>query len=75
MATVTKVIAVGNSAGVIVPREMLSRLRLEKGDTVYLSETPAGIQLTPFDEEFELKMKAADRVIRKYRDALKKLAE
>ena len=75
MASVTKVIAVGNSAGVIVPREMLSRLRLEKGDTVYLSETPAGIQLTPFDEEFELKMKAADRVIRKYRDALKKLAE
>ena len=75
MATATKVIGIGNSAGIIVPKEMLSRLRIEKGDTVYLSETPAGLTVTPYDEEFALKMQATDRVIRRYRDALKKLAE
>jgi putative addiction module antidote len=75
MPTATKVIAVGNSAGIIVPKEMLARLKVEKGDTVYLSETPNGLQLTPYDEEFSVKMAAADRVVRRYRDALKKLAE
>ena len=75
MPTATKVISVGNSAGIIVPKEMLSRLKVEKGDTVYLSETPNGLQVTPYDEEFALKMAAADRVIRRYRDTLKKLAE
>jgi len=75
MPTTTKVITVGNSAGIIVPKEMLSRLRIEKGDTVYLSETPSGLQISPYDEEFAIKMAAADRVIRRYRDALKKLAE
>jgi putative addiction module antidote len=74
-ATATKIIAIGNSAGIIVPREMLSRLHVERGDTVYLSEGPGGLQITPYDAEFSAKMEAADRAIRRYRDALKKLAE
>jgi putative addiction module antidote len=75
MATATKVISIGNSSGIILPKEMLARLKVEKGDTVYVSETPTGLNVTPYDEEFAAKMAAADSVIRRYRDALKKLAE
>jgi putative addiction module antidote len=75
MATTAKIIAIGNSAGIILPKETLARLKVEKGDTVCLSETPAGLQISPFDEEFVAKMEVADRVIRRYRDAFKRLAE
>jgi putative addiction module antidote len=75
MATTTKVIAVGNSAGVILPKEMLARLKVDKGDTVYLSENPTGLQISPYDEEFAAKMAVADSIVRRYRDAFKKLAE
>ncbi|KAA6463431.1 AbrB/MazE/SpoVT family DNA-binding domain-containing protein [Acidobacteria bacterium AB60] len=75
MAASTKVIAIGNSSGIILPKEMLSRLKVEKGDTLYVSEVPGGLQVTPHDEELARTMESADRVIRKYRDTLKKLAE
>ena len=75
MATTAKIIAIGNSAGIILPKETLARLKVEKGDTVCLSETPVGLQISPYDEEFVAKMEVADRVIRRYRDAFKKLAE
>jgi putative addiction module antidote len=75
MAKTTKVIAVGDSLGVILPKEMLARLKVDVGDRVYLSETPSGLQLSPCDEEFAAKMEAADSIMRRYGDALKKLAE
>jgi putative addiction module antidote len=75
MATTAKIIAIGNSAGIILPKEMLARLKVEKGDTICLSETPYGAQLTPYDDQFMRKLDATERVMRKYRDALKKLAE
>lgn len=75
MATTTKIIAIGNSTGIILPRETLAHLKLEKGDTVYVNETPGGFQVTPYDEEFGAKMEIADHIIRRYRDAFKKLAE
>lgn len=75
MATTTKIIAIGNSSGIILPKETLARLRIDKGDTVCISETPAGLQISPYDEEFIAKMEVADRVVRRYRDAFKKLAE
>lgn len=75
MATTTKIIAIGNSAGIILPKETLARLNVEKGDTVYVNETPTGFQVTPYDEEFAAKMEVADRIVRRYRDAFKKLAE
>jgi len=75
MAATAKVIAIGNSVGIILPKEMLSRLRVDKGDTLYLSEVPGGMQLSPHDERLAKTMEAADRVIRRYRDTLKKLAE
>jgi putative addiction module antidote len=75
VATTTKIIAIGNSAGIILPKETLAHLNLQKGDTLYVQETPAGIQVSPYDEEFGAKMEVAERVIRRYRDAFKKLAE
>ncbi|MDR3751714.1 MAG: AbrB/MazE/SpoVT family DNA-binding domain-containing protein [Terracidiphilus sp.] len=75
MATTTKIIAIGNSAGIILPREILDRLKVEKGDPVYLSEVAGSVQISPYDEEFAAKMEVADRVLRRYRDAFKKLAE
>ena len=75
MATTAKVIAIGNSVGIVLPKEVLARLNVEKGDTIYLTESPQGISLSPHDEQFMKKLEASERVMRKYRDALKKLAE
>ncbi|MGH9563958.1 MAG: AbrB/MazE/SpoVT family DNA-binding domain-containing protein [Terracidiphilus sp.] len=75
MATTTKVIAIGNSAGIILPKEALARLKVRKGDSLYVQETPAGLQITPYDAEFDAKMEVAERMVRRYRDAFKKLAE
>jgi putative addiction module antidote len=75
MPITTRIIAIGNSAGIILPKEILARLNMEKGDTLCLSETPFGANLTPYDEQFMRKLEASERVMRKYRDALKKLAE
>ena len=74
MASV-KVVAVGNSRGVILPKEILQRLRVDKGDTLYVLETPNGIELTPYDREFAAKMEVAESIMREDRDVLKKLAE
>jgi putative addiction module antidote len=75
MATVTKIVAIGNSAGIILPKETLDRLNVKKGDPVYLSEVAGSLQISPYDEEFAAKMEVADQVIRRYRDAFRKLAE
>ena len=70
-----KVVAVGNSTGVILPKEIVQRLRVKKGDTLYVLETPNGIELTPYDREFVAQMDVAESVMREDRDVLKKLAE
>ncbi len=75
MATAAKIITIGNSVGVILPKEILNRLHVEKGDNLYISETADGIQLTPYDQNFAEEMDAARRVMRKHRDVLRKLAE
>lgn len=74
MATV-KVTTVGSSVGIVLPKDLLSKLRVEKGDMLYITETPDGIQLTPFDPEFEAQIESAKRVMRKNRDALRRLAK
>ena len=75
MANTTKVISIGNSAGIILPKEILARLKVEKGDTVCLSETPHGVNPTPYDDQFMRKLESTEKIMRKYRDALRKLAE
>jgi putative addiction module antidote len=75
MATAVKIIAIGNSSGVILPKETLARMNVEKGDTLYLTEGPQGIRLVPFDEEFATQMEAAREIMRENRDVLQRLAE
>jgi putative addiction module antidote len=70
-----KIIAVGNSAGVLLPKELLARLRVDKGDTLYVAETPDGIKLMPHDPELAAQMEVAERVMSKRRGLLRKLAD
>jgi putative addiction module antidote len=70
-----KITTVGNSAGVILPKELLARLRLEKGDELYALETPDGIRLTTYDPELAAQMEVAEQVMRERRNLLHKLAE
>ena len=69
-----KITTVGNSAGLILPKELLARLRVEKGDTLYATELPDGIKLSPFDPKLAKQMETAERVMRKRRTLLRKLA-
>ncbi|RZS58434.1 AbrB/MazE/SpoVT family DNA-binding domain-containing protein [Sphaerotilus mobilis] len=70
-----KLTQIGNSVGVILPKEMLARLKLEKGDTVYVTEAPDGVRLTPHDPVFEAQMKAAREVMKTRRAVLHELAK
>jgi putative addiction module antidote len=70
-----KLTAIGNSTGVVLPRELLDKLRVQRGDELMVLETPDGITLTPFDPEFARQMEVAERVMREDRDLLRKLAE
>ena len=66
---------VGNSTGVTFPKEVTERLKIKNGDPVYLTESPDGYRLTTYDPEFEEQMKVAERVMRRYKDALRRLAK
>jgi putative addiction module antidote len=75
MAITVKITTIGNSVGIVLPKEVLSQLNVEKGDSLFILNTPDGIKLTPYDQDFAGEMEAARRVMRKHRDVLKRLAE
>ncbi len=70
-----KITAIGNSAGVILPKELLAKLRVDKGDELYALETPDGIRLTTHDPVFAAQMEVAEKIMRDRRELLRKLAE
>lgn len=70
-----KITTIGNSVGVILPKELVAKLKLEKGDTVTLTETERGVELSPFDEDFEQAMEIAREGMRRYRNTLRELAK
>ena len=70
-----KVTQIGNSAGVVLPKEALKKLHVSRGDELYLVETPEGLMLTPYDQTFEAQMEAAEKVMKRYRNALRRLAK
>ena len=70
-----KVTTIGNSTGVILPKEALAKLNVQKGDTLILTESPAGFVLTPYDPTFERQMSVAEKLTNRYRDALRELAK
>jgi putative addiction module antidote len=70
-----KLIPVGNSTGLILPKELLEKLRVQKGDELQVLEIPDGVELKAFDSEFARQMDVAEKVMREDRDVLRKLAE
>jgi len=74
--TTLKLTAIGTSTGVIIPKEMLARMNLSKGDALYAVESPdGGYRLTPYDPAFAQKMEKADDIMRRYRNTLHVLAQ
>ncbi|MEJ6657174.1 MAG: AbrB/MazE/SpoVT family DNA-binding domain-containing protein [Pseudomonas sp.] len=70
-----KITSIGNSSGIILPKEILARLRVEKGDELYVLETPDGIKLTTFDPTLAEQMDVAEQIMREDRQILHKLAQ
>lgn len=70
-----KLTQIGNSVGVILPKEVLARLKLEKGDTVYVTEIPDGVALTQLDPSFEDQLAVGREFMREYRDTFRALAK
>ena len=66
---------IGNSVGVTFPHETLRALRVDEGDTLFLTEAPGGFRLTPYDPTFERQMAAAEEIMRQNRDVLRELAK
>ncbi|HXU31518.1 MAG TPA: AbrB/MazE/SpoVT family DNA-binding domain-containing protein [Thermoanaerobaculia bacterium] len=73
--TSLKLGAVGNSTGVVLPQEILERLQVDRGDLLYVVETPLGIELTPSDPGLARQMETAERMMREDRCILRKLAK
>lgn len=72
--TTLKLTQIGNSLGVILPKELLGKFNLEKGDELIVTENPDGFHLIPHDAEFENEMKAAEAIMKKRRNVLRELA-
>jgi putative addiction module antidote len=75
MTAALKVKKIGNSAGVILPKELLAQLGTEIGGTLSVTRTPRGIELAASQPDFDAQMKVAREVMVKYRDALRELAK
>ena len=70
-----KLTTVGNSVGLILPKDLLAKFNLSKGDALVATESPTGINLTPYNPDFERQMKFAEEGMSRYRDALRELAK
>ena len=70
-----KLTKIGDSLGLILPKEILARLKLSKGDEIYVTEAPDGYRLTPHNPQFEAQMKAARKIMKQRRAVLRELAK
>ena len=70
-----KVTQIGNSLGIVLSKEMLLRLRIDKGGSLYWYETPNGVEITPYNPDFATQLEVAEDIMRENRDVLKKLSE
>jgi putative addiction module antidote len=67
---------IGNSTGLILPKELVSRLNLEQGQWLHVQEIPeGGVRLTPYDPDFDAAMELVDEIMDEYRDTLRALAK
>ena len=70
-----KITTIGASAGLILNKEVMARLRVKKGDSLYLTEAPGGFRVTPYDPEFERQITAAEEIMHEDRDVLRTLSK
>lgn len=70
-----KITKIGNSAGIVLPKDVLARLRVGPGDALYLTEAPDGVRLSATDPDFEEQMKVAEEIMRRDRNVLRALAK
>lgn len=70
-----KVRKIGNSLGVVLPKDVLAKLRVSEGDELSVSETPNGVALQRHDAELQDQIEAARRAMKRYRNALRELAK
>lgn len=73
--TALKLTQIGNSVGVILPKEMLARLKLVKGDSVFVTDSANGITLSPYNPTLDAQMKEARAIMKKRRNVLRELAK
>ena len=73
--TALKLTQIGNSVGVILPKETLARLKLRKGDTLFMTEATNGVNLTPYDPDLEDQLKLGREFMRDYRNTFHQLAK
>jgi putative addiction module antidote len=70
-----KLVNIGNSVGVVIPKEQLAKLGVTKGDTLYAVETTDGLRLSTSDPTFEEQMAEARRIMKEHRAILRELAK
>lgn len=75
MTNTLKITTVGNSIGIVLPKDILEKLRVSKGDYLFAIETSTGIEISAYNPDLAKQMEAAETVMREDRDALRKLAE
>jgi putative addiction module antidote len=75
MNTTLKITKIGNSAGIILPKELLARLRVGPGDALHVTEAPDGVRLTASNPDFMAQMEIAEAIMREDRDILRVLAK
>ena len=73
--TTLKITSIGNAAGVLLPEEILTKLRVDKGDVLHVNKTENGIELTPYDPEFDAQMAVAEEIMLENRDLLRRMAK
>jgi putative addiction module antidote len=73
--TALKLTQIGNSVGLILPKEVLARLKLEKGDTVFVTDAVNGVMLTPYDPALDEQLEAGREFMHEYRDTFHQLAK
>lgn len=72
---ILKLTQIGNSVGAVFPKELLAKMRLEKGDEFYVTETPDGLRITPHNPEFEEQMRMSREIMKERRAVLRELAK
>ncbi len=70
-----KVTSIGNSMGIVIPKEALNKMNVSKGDVLYLVENSDGFSLTPYQEDFKNQVDAAKDIMKRYRNTLRELAK